>query len=405
MVYVVSFSVFTSIIMTLVLFLLLLEARVVPRGKASLVINDDPDKAVEAPLGTTLLSALSAAGIYLPSACGGGGSCGQCRCRVEEGGGDIQPTELSHLSRQEKKDQIRLAYQLKVRQDMRLRLPEYVLSIKKYSATVVSNHNVATFIKELVVELDKGETLDFKAGQYMQIDIPEYELCFNSFDVADRYLAAWEKFNFLDLCVATDEPVFRAYSLANPPYEEKLRFTVRIATPPPGREDLPPGVGSSYVFDLKPGDRITLSGPYGDFLVDEDSRREMCFVGGGAGMAPMRSHILHQLNGLGTSRRITFWYGARSRQEMFYDEEFRDLAERFDNFSYYVALSEPETEDNWTGLTGFIHECLYEEYLKDHDDPAEIEYYLCGPPPMIAALEKMLDDLGVDRDMIAYDEF
>lgn len=391
--------------MTLVLFLLLLEARVVPRGKARVVINDDPDKAVESPLGTTLLSALSAAGIYLPSACGGSGSCGQCRCRVEEGGGDIQPTELSHLSRQEKKDQIRLACQLKVRQDMRLRLPDYVLSIKKYAATVVSNRNVATFIKELVAELDKGETLDFKAGQYMQIDIPEYELCFDRFDVADRYLAAWEKFNFLDLCAGTDEPVFRAYSLANPPYEEQLRFTVRIATPPTGQPDIPPGVGSSYVFNLKPGDRITLSGPYGDFLVDEDSDREICFVGGGAGMAPMRSQILHQLNGLGTGRRITFWYGARSRQEMFYDEEFRDLAERFYNFSYHVALSEAEPEDNWTGLTGFIHECLYEEYLKDHDDPAEIEYYLCGPPPMIAALEKMLDNLGVDADMIAYDEF
>ena len=391
--------------MTLVLFLLLLEARVVPKGKARVVVNDDSEAALEAPMGTNLLSALAANSIYLPSACGGGGSCGQCRCQVVEGGGDIQPTELSHLSRQEKKDHVRLACQLKVREDMRIQVPQYVLSIKKYTGTVVSNRNVATFIKELVVDLDNNETIDFQAGQYMQIDIPEYEICFTSFDVTDRYLAAWEKFNLLDLCAGTDEPVFRAYSLANPPYEEQLRFTVRIATPPPGQPDIPPGVGSSYVFGLNPGDRITLSGPYGDFLVDEESDREMCFVGGGAGMAPMRSHILHQLNGLGTARKITFWYGARSRQEMFYHEEFQDLAERFDNFSYYVALSEPLPEDNWQGLTGFIHESLYEAYLKDHEDPAEIEYYLCGPPPMIAALEKMLDNLGVDPDMIAYDEF
>ncbi|MEW6078441.1 MAG: NADH:ubiquinone reductase (Na(+)-transporting) subunit F [Thermodesulfobacteriota bacterium] len=404
MIYLASFSVFTAVIIILVVFLLLLEARVAPRGNARIVINDDPDRVIETRLGATLLSALSDNAVFLPSACGGGGACGQCRCRVDAGGGDVQPTELNHLTRQERLDNIRLACQLKVREDMRIHVPPSIFSIKKYNGTVVSNRNVATFIKELVVELDNGQTVAFQAGQYMQIDIPEFDVCFTSFDVADRFLTAWDRFHLRDFCAGTDEPVYRAYSLANPPYEKLLRFTVRIATPPPGTKNIPPGVGSSYVFNLKPGDRVILSGPYGDFLA-QDSEREMCFVGGGAGMAPMRSHILHQLNTAHTRRKITFWYGARSWQEVFYDDEFRGLAERFDNFSYHLALSEPQPEDNWQGLTGFIHACLYEAYLKDHDDPAEIEYYLCGPPPMIAALEKMLDDLGVEPDMIAYDKF
>ncbi len=404
MIYIASFSVFAAVILSLVVFLLLLEAKVTPKGSARIVINDDPDRAIEAPLSSTLLSALSENKIYLPSACGGGGSCGQCRCRVASGGGDIQPTELNHLTRQEKLDNIRLACQLKVREDMSIHIPEYIFSIKKYLGTVVSNKNVSTFIKELVVALDNNETVNFKAGQYMQIDVPEYDVCYTSFDVADRYLSTWEQFNFLDLCVVADEPIFRAYSLANPPYEKQLRFTVRIATPPPGKDGIPPGLGSSFVFNLKPGDKITLSGPYGDFIAEE-SDREMCFVGGGAGMAPMRSHILHQLNGLNTNRKISFWYGARSWQEMFYDDEFRELAEKYENFTYHVALSDPQPEDNWQGLTGYIHQCLYEEYLKSHEDPTEIEFYLCGPPPMISSIEKMLDDLGVEPEMIAYDKF
>jgi len=403
-IYLVSFSVFSSVIITLVMFLLLLEAKVAPKGQARIIINDDPDRSIEARLGSTLLAALSDHGIFLPSACGGSGSCGQCRCRIEAGGGDIQPTELNHLTRQEKQDHVRLACQLKVREDMKIQVPEFIFSIKKYEGTVQSNRNVSTFIKELVIELDDNQTIDFQAGQYMQIDIPEYQICFASFDVADHYKEAWKQFRFLDLCAVSDEPVFRAYSLANPPYERLLRFTVRIATPPPGREGIPPGVGSTYVFNLKAGDRVTLSGPYGDFVA-ADSDREMCFVGGGAGMAPMRSHILHQLNTLKTRRTITFWYGARSWKEMFYHEEFQALAEQFDNFSYHVALSEPQPEDNWQGLTGFIHNCLYDEYLKHHEDPTEIEYYLCGPPPMIGAIEKMLDDLGVEPDMVAYDKF
>lgn len=391
--------------MALVALLLVLEATLVRKGSVRIVINDDPDKAVETASGATLLSALAGADIFLPSACGGSGACGQCRCTVEAGGGDILPTELSHLSRQEQMDHVRLSCQLKVREDMRIRIPESIFAIKKYTATVVSNNNVATFIKELLLRLDGDERIAFEAGQYMQIDIPEYDrVCFAGFDVADRYSAAWEKFDLMGLCVGTDEPVFRAYSLANPPYEELLRFTIRIATPPPGAPDLPPGIGSSYVFNLKPGDRVTLSGPYGDFLV-KPTDREMCFVGGGAGMAPMRSHILHQLNTEHTKRTITFWYGARSAQEMFYHEEFSALAEKYDTFSYHVALSDPQPEDNWQGLTGFIHQCLYSHYLKEHEDPAEIEYYLCGPPPMLDAVMALLEDLGVEPGMIAYDKF
>jgi len=306
--------------MAMVMMLLLLEARVVRKGTASIVINDDEDKTVSAPVGTSLLSAMVENNIFLPSACGGSGSCGQCRCHVEEGGGDIMPTELSHLTRKEKLSQVRLACQLKVREDMKIRIPESIFSIKKYTATVISNRNVATFIKELVLEPDSKETIDFKAGQYMQIDIPEYDICFTGMGISDNYAESWKKFGFMQLCVQSEEPVYRAYSLANPPYEKHLRFTIRIATPPPGSADIPAGVGSTYVFSLKPGDRVTISGPYGDFLTKE-TKREMCFIGGGAGMAPMRSHILHQLNSEKTDRVITFWYGSRSMQEMFYYEE------------------------------------------------------------------------------------
>ncbi len=402
--YLISFIVFSAVIFFLVAMLLLVEAKVVKKGVIHIVVNDDPDKALETNVGRTLLSALVDQGIFLPSACGGGGSCGQCRCKVESGGGDILPTELAHLSRKEKKDHIRLACQLKVREDLTIRIPEEIFSIRKYETTVVSNQNVATFIKELLLKVDSGEKIAFTAGAYMQIDIPEYEVRFSEFGLADKYRAVWEQFNLLRLQAKSDEAVYRAYSLANPPYEELLRFTIRIATPPPGRKDIPPGVGSSYVFHLKPGERVTISGPYGDFFVKE-TQREMCFVGGGAGMAPMRCHILNQLNDVRTKRTVTFWYGARSRQEMFYDEEFSALAEKCDNFTYHVALSEPQPEDHWEGLTGFIHQCLHDEYLSKHDDPTEIEYYLCGPPMMIDAVIRMLDNLGVEPEMIAFDKF
>ncbi|MDJ0783369.1 MAG: NADH:ubiquinone reductase (Na(+)-transporting) subunit F [Desulfosarcinaceae bacterium] len=404
MIYLISTVVFCGVIMVLVGLLLLVEAKVVKKGDNRIVINTDDTKAIHAPSGSTLLSALTSNRILIPSACGGKGTCGTCKCQVPEGGGDILPTELGHLSRRERSEQVRLACQLKVRQDMQIRIPEEFFNIKKYQAVVVSNQNVATFIKELVLQLEGGQRLDFKAGAYIQIDIPEYEAAFETFQIEDVYRSAWDQFNLWQLKAANVDPVFRAYSLANPPAEgDVLKFTIRIATPPPGAA-APPGIGSSYVFQLMPGDRVSLSGPYGDFFVKE-TQREMCFIGGGAGMAPMRSHILHQLEGEGTQRRLTFWYGARSRQEMFYDGEFRALAAEHPNFTYHVALSEPQPEDNWDGLVGFIHQCLLDTYLEDHDDPTEIEYYLCGPPPMIDAVNHMLYDLGVEQEMIAYDKF
>lgn len=405
MIFAVSITVFTSVIGFLVVMLLFLEARVVKKGDRKIVINDDESKSIKAPTGATLLASLSNRDIFLPSACGGGGSCGQCRCKIIKGGGDILPTELPHLSRSEKKENIRLACQVKVREDMKIQIPAEIFSIRKFNATVKSNQNVATFIKELVLELDSGETLDFKAGAYIQIDIPEYDIEFTKFDVADRFQASWEKFNLWQLKSRSDETVFRAYSLASPPSENKcLRFTIRIATPPPGKPDIPPGIGSSYVFGLRPGDRVTLSGPYGDFMA-KDTDREMCFVGGGAGMAPMRSHIFHQLNTVKTRRKITFWYGARSGQEVFYEKEFRELEQQNDNFIFHIALSDPQPEDNWEGMTGFIHQCLKDHYLITHPDPPEIEYYLCGPPLMLTAVREMLDSFGVEPEMIAYDDF
>lgn len=405
MIYLISLIVFSGIIFTLVGILLFVESKVVKKGESRVTINEDPEKAVCVSGAPTLLTALSENGILLPSACGGGGSCGMCKCVVKEGGGDVLPTELTHLSRAEKKNNVRLSCQLKVKDDLSIVVPEEIFSIRKYNATVVSNANVATFIKELVLQLSEGEALDFKAGAYIQIDIPEYSLSFKDFTVEEEYREDWDNFGLWRLAAVSDEPAFRAYSLANPPSEPcRLRLTVRIATPPPFNMELPPGVGSSYIFNLKPGDAVTLSGPYGDFFVKETDR-EICFVGGGAGMAPMRCHILNQLNTLKTPRRTTFWYGARSRREMFYDEDFKEMEERYPNFSYHVALSEPQPGDAWDGMVGFIHESLFENYLNNHPDPTEIEYYLCGPPMMIDAVVNMLDNLGVEPEMIAYDKF
>jgi Na+-transporting NADH:ubiquinone oxidoreductase subunit F len=404
-IYLVSLTVFLSVVLVLVGILLLVEARVVVKGDRRLVINDDTARPLAVPTGRTLLASLLDHAILIPSACGGKGTCGTCKCRVLEGGGDVLPTELSLVSRRERLDHVRLACQVKVRQDMRIRIPEEIFHIQKYTASVVSNDNVATFIKELVLRLDEGQALEFTAGAYMQIDVPPYKASYRNFNIGGLYRADWEKYNFLQLEAGTGEAVNRAYSLANPPAERGiLRFTIRIATPPPGNVKVPPGVASSYVFNLKPGDRVTLSGPYGDFFV-KDTGREMCFIGGGAGMAPMRSHILNQLLSVKTTRRMSFWYGARSRREMFYDEEFRSLAERFANFTYHVALSEPAPEDHWDGPVGFIHQVAHDIYLKDHPDPGDIEYYLCGPPMMIKAVFGMLDGLGVEGEMIAYDDF
>ncbi len=407
MIYLVSLTVFSFIIFILVGLLLLVEAKVVKKDDSVIDINDDEEKSLKVPGGTTLLAALSDNKIFLPSACGGGGTCGTCKCVVEEGGRGILPTELAHLTRREKKENVRLACQLKVKEDLKIRLSEDIFNAKKYSATVISNDNVATFIKELVLKLDPGEELEFKAGAFIQIDVPEYTLSFSEFRVrvAERFRPDWDAFNLWGLRSKTEEEIFRAYSLANPPFEKDiLRFTIRIATPPPGVSEVPPGVGSSYIFNLKPGDNVTLSGPYGQFFAKETDR-EMCFVGGGAGMAPLRSHILHQLKQLKTKRKITYWYGARSKLELFFEKEFKELEKEYDNFSFYIALSQPKIEDDWEGMTGYIHQCLYDNYLSEHDDPTEVEYYLCGPPVMIDALEDMLDSLGVEPEMIAYDSF
>ncbi|MCP4747449.1 MAG: NADH:ubiquinone reductase (Na(+)-transporting) subunit F [Desulfobacteraceae bacterium] len=404
-VYLISFCVFFGVVMSLVAVLLLVESKLTVKGLCTVVINDDKEKNITTEAGKTLLASLVDQKIYLPSACGGKGTCGACKCKVLEGGGDILPTELSMIDRKQRLQSLRLACQVKVKQDMRIRIPDEIFAIKEYSATVVSNDNVATFIKELVLQLDHGQRLDFEAGAYIQFDIPEYEADFKDFSVAEKYKAAWKQFNLLVLKSKSGEPVNRAYSLASPPAEDKvLKFTIRIAMPPTGQQDLPPGVGSSYVFNLKPGCKVTLSGPYGDFMAKQ-TEREMCFIGGGAGMAPLRSHIRHQLLTVNTTRRISFWYGARSRQEMFYHEEFSKLDAQFENFTYCVSLSDPQPKDNWDGPVGYIHEVARDNYLCTHEDPTEIEYYLCGPPPMIFSVEEMLDNLGVEPEMVAYDKF
>jgi Na+-transporting NADH:ubiquinone oxidoreductase subunit F len=402
--YLISTAVFFGVVILLVGALLLVESKVVLKGDRKIVINDEPDKSIEAPTGTTLLSALNQNSIWLPSACGGKGSCGLCKCKVTEGGRDILPTELAHLNRNEKLDNIRLSCQLKVKEDMKIRIPNEIFNIKKYDATVVSNKNVASFIKELRLKLEPGQQMDFETGSYVQIDIPEYEREYREIHVGETYKKVWDRFDFWGLKARSEEPVYRAYSMANTPSEEELRFTIRIATPPPGAEDIPPGIASSYLFTLKPGDHITLSGPYGDFFV-KDTEREMCFIGGGAGMAPLRAHIFHQLLTEKTERRISYWYGARSKSEMFYDEEFQELADNYDNFTYHVALSEPQPEDEWEGPVGFIHQVVHDQYLESHPDPTEIEYYICGPPMMLKAVQEMLDSLGVEPEMIAYDDF
>ncbi len=407
MIYLISTAVFAGVILILVGLLMLVESRVVQKGDNRIIINNDEEKSIKARAGTTLLAALSSNNIFIPSACGGGGSCGMCKCKVEKGNRGVLPTELAHLSRKQKKDNVRLACQLKVKEDLSIRIPDEIFNVKKYTATVVSNTNVATFIKELVLEIDPGQELDFEAGAYVQIDIPEYELSYSEFRVrvAERFRPEWDRFDLWGLRSKTAEPIFRAYSLASPPAEKStLRFTIRIATPPPGMKQAPPGAGSSFMFNLQSGDKVTLSGPYGDFFVKE-TEREACFIGGGAGMAPLRSQLLHQLETVQTQRTLSYWYGARSRQELFFYDEFQALAAKHANFSYHVALSSPMPEDDWDGLTGYIHIQLRDQYLLKHPDPTEIEYYLCGPPMMIDACVEMLDDMGVEEEMIAFDKF
>mgnify|MGYP001231323197 FL=1 len=402
-----SVAIFTGVILILVLMLNLAESKLLPQGDITLNINGDDDKSIKVRPGSTLLSALATESIFLPSACGGGGTCAMCKCQISEGGGEILPTEKGHINRSEAKDNWRLACQVKIKEDMKVQVPDEIFNIQKWECTVRSNKNVATFIKELVLELPKGENLDFTAGGYIQIDIPEYHnLKFKDFNVEKEYHEDWDKFKIWDVIANNDEDCFRAYSMANHPAEGNIiMLNVRIATPPPALWDqVPPGIASSYIFNLKEGDKVTISGPFGEFFAKE-TEREMIYLGGGAGMAPMRSHLFDLLDTQKTKRKITFFYGARSAREMFYHDDFLRLEQEYPNFKYIVGLSEPMPEDNWEGPTGFIHNVAHDEYLKDHEDPSEIEYYMCGPPMMIDACDKMLYDLGVERDMIAYDSF
>ncbi|GMU46325.1 MAG: Na(+)-translocating NADH-quinone reductase subunit F [Porticoccaceae bacterium] len=394
---------FTAIVVALVVFIVAARSRLVATGDVAIEINGE--KTIQVPAGGKLLQTLAANNLFLASACGGGGSCAQCRCVVIEGGGSILPAEEAHFSPREAKAGWRLSCQVPVKQDMKIRVPEEVFGVKQWECTVLSNPNVATFIKELTLQLPEGESVHFRAGGYVQLEAPAHQVRFRDFDIDAEYRGDWERFKFFDLESKVAEPVIRAYSMANYPDEKGiLKFNIRIATPPPRTEGLPPGKMSSYVFGLKPGDRIRVYGPFGEFFARE-SDREMVFIGGGAGMAPMRSHIFDQLKRLKTKRKITFWYGARSLREMFYQDEYDALAAENDNFSWHVALSEPQPEDNWTGYTGFIHNVLYENYLRDHPAPEDCEYYMCGPPMMNAAVIKMLHSLGVEDDNIFLDDF
>ena len=401
-----SVLIFSLLILILVILLGVAEKKLLPQGDIKILINGDDKKSPIVKPGGSLLSSLAGDNIFIPSACGGGGTCSQCKCRVLSGGGDILPTEISHFSRSEIQDDYRLACQVKVKSDMEIKIPDEIFSIKKWECTVRSNDNVATFIKELVLELPDGEILDFQSGGYIQIDVPEYKLQYSEFDIEKEYHGDWDKFKMWDLVAKNDNPEeFRAYSMANHPAEGNIvMLNVRIAHPPPRQWDAPPGIASSYIFNLKSGDKVTISGPYGEFFI-KDTDREMVYVGGGAGMAPLRSHLFHLFHTLKTGRKVSYWYGARSKREMFYDDHFRTIEEKFPNFSYNVALSDPMKEDNWNGYTGFIHQVVLDNYLSKHDDPTEIEYYMCGPPMMNKAVTGMLHDLGVEDEMIDFDDF
>jgi len=401
-----SIFVVSLTVLILVVLIGIAEKKLLPQGDAKILINGDDEKSPTVKPGSSLLSSLASQNVFIPSACGGGGTCSQCKCQVLSGGGDILPTEVSHFSRAEIKDNYRLACQVKVKGDMEVKIPDEIFSIKKWECTVKSNDNVATFIKELVLELPDGEILDFESGGYIQIDIPEYELKYSEFDIENQYREDWDKFKMWDLIAKNDNPEeFRAYSMANHPAEGNIvMLNVRIAHPPPQQWDAPPGIASSYIFNLKPEDKVTISGPYGEFFI-KDTNREMVYVGGGAGMAPLRSHLFHLFHTLKTGRKVSYWYGARSKREMFYDDHFKTIEDKFPNFSYHVALSDPMDEDNWTGYKGFIHQVVLDNYLTNHEDPTEIEYYMCGPPMMNKAVMGMLDDLGVEDEMIDFDDF
>lgn len=418
-----SILVFSSVILLLSFMLIYARKKLVPQGEVKIVVNGDTENPLMVQPGGTLLGALSDKSVFLPSACGGGGTCAMCECHVLSGGGDVLPTEMNHLTRREAAEHKRLACQVKVRQDMEIEIPEEIFGIKKWECTVASNDNVATFIKEFVVKLPPGETLDFQSGGYVQIDVPVVTVDFSKdIDVQKEYHPDWDKFGLWSLKMVNDEEQFRAYSMANHPAEgDIVMLNIRIATPPWDRQKnawmpVNPGVCSSYVFSRKPGDKVTISGPYGEFFI-KPTKKEMVYIGGGAGMAPLRSHLFHLFHTLKTKdRKVSYWYGGRSTRELFYTDHFRKIEDEFPNFSYHIALSDPSDEDNWKlksslddkeadGYKGFIHQVLYDNYLKDHPEPEEIEYYFCGPPLMNAAVIKMLDDLGVPDENIAFDDF
>ena len=398
-------AMFTAIVMVLVLLILFAKSKLVNTGDIAVEVNGDLDKSFTAPAGDKLLNMLSSQGIFVSSACGGGGSCGQCRVVIKEGGGDILPTELSHINKREAKEGCRLACQVNVKQNLKIELPEEIFGVKKWECEVISNDNKATFIKELKLKIPDGEDVPFRAGGFIQIEAPAHDISYADFDVPDEYRGDWDKFNLFRYRSVVNDTTVRAYSMANYPDEKGIiMLNVRIATPPPRDPDVPPGIMSSYIWSLKAGDKVTISGPFGEFFA-KDTDAEMIFIGGGAGMAPMRSHIFDQLNRLKSKRKITFWYGARSLREMFYEDDFNRLQEENENFTWHVALSDPQPEDNWTGYTGFIHNVLLENYLRNHPAPEDCEFYMCGPPMMNAAVIKMLKDLGVEDENIMLDDF
>lgn len=410
---------FTAVILLLTFGLLYAQKKLVAQGDVKIIINGEEDKPMYVKPGSSLLSSLSNQNVFLPSACGGGGTCAMCKCWVDEGGGDVLPTEMNHLTRKDVAEHRRLACQVKVRQDMKIRVPEEVFGIKKWECEVVSNYNVATFIKEFVVKLPEGEHLEFESGGYIQIDVPKIEVDFKDMDItshpamgkaADAFQEDWDKFKLWGLKMKNTEEQFRAYSMANHPAEGNIvMLNIRIATPPWDRKandyvPVNPGICSSYIFSRKPGDKVVVSGPYGEFFI-KPTEKEMVYIGGGAGMAPLRSHIFHMFHTLKTGRKVSYWYGGRSAKELFYVDDFRAIEKEFPNFSFHIALSEPMPEDNWTGPVGFIHQVVQDNYLKNHPEPEEIEYYLCGPPMMLSAVGTMLSNLGVPDENIAYDDF
>ena len=398
-------AMFTIVVLALVVIILAAKAKLVSSGDITIAVNGDAEKSITTQAGGKLLGALANSGIFVSSACGGGGTCGQCRVKINDGGGDILPTELDHISKKEAKEGERLACQVSVKENMDIELPEEIFGVKKWACEVISNGNEATFIKELKLQIPDGETVPFKAGGYIQIEAPAHHIKYKDFDIEEQYRGDWEHFKFFDLESKVDDETIRAYSMANYPGEEGIiMLNVRIATPPPRDLSLPCGKMSSYIFSLKAGDKVTISGPFGEFFAKE-TENEMVFVGGGAGMAPMRSHIFDQFRRLHTTRKVSFWYGARSKREMFYVEDFDTIAKENENFEWHVALSDPQPEDNWEGYTGFIHNVLLENYLKNHEAPEDCEFYMCGPPVMNSAVISMLKELGVEDENIMLDDF